>query len=128
MGCYYCKKEILENSKYCNYCGKECITAEQQIIRAKYQLEHNRLLWDKMDEIGRVKFIKSVDLDKSKNSKVEKYLREIGKEIEEIKSIRFKELISDFTQDDIDELAKLYYFDGTPCGQNICTTCTPSKL
>ena len=63
-----------------------------------------------------------------KNSKVEKYLREIGKEIEDIKSTRFNELISDFTQNDIDELAKLYYFDGTPCGQSICTTCTPSKL
>ena len=35
-------------------------------MRAKYQLEHNRLLWDKMDEIGRRKFIKSVDLDKTK--------------------------------------------------------------
>jgi len=70
----------------------------------------------------------SVDLDKLKNSKVEKYLREIGKEIEDIKSTRFNELISDFTQNDIDELAKLYYFDGTPCGQSICTTCTPSKL
>ena len=81
-----------------------------------------------MDETGRNKFIRSVDLDKLKNSKVEKYLREIGKEIEDIKSTRFNELISDFTQNDIDELAKLYYFDGTPCGQSICTTCTPSKL
>ena len=49
MACFYCKKEIQENSKYCNYCGKKCITSEKQIIRAKYQLEHNRLLWDKMD-------------------------------------------------------------------------------
>ena len=128
MACFYCRKEIQENSKYCNYCGKKCITSEKQIIRAKYQLEHNRLLWDKMDETGRNKFIKSVDLDKLKNSKVEKYLREIGKEIEDIKSTRFNELISDFTQNDKDELAKLYYFDGTPCGQSICTTCTPSKL
>ena len=128
MRCYYCNEEIQENSKYCNFCGKKYITAEKQIVRAKYQLEHNRLLWNKMDEIGRKKFIDSIELDKAKNLKAEHYLREVGREIEKIKSTYFEELISDFNENDIDELAKLYYFDGTLCGQDICTTCTPSKL
>tara|TARA_B110000014_G_C20075018_1_gene561068 strand:+ start:719 stop:1081 length:363 start_codon:yes stop_codon:yes gene_type:complete len=111
---------------------------------AKFQVEHNRIIWDRLN-IGIRQIIlysdnlfpsvknetnyKGINFDKLKTPILKRYVREGGDEKgNPFTPNIFDDLVGGFSEEDIIELAKPSYPDKEICGQNFCPTCTPNNL
>jgi len=115
-----------------------------KLTLAKLQVEHNRIIWDRLS-IGVRQIIlysdslfpsiknqtnfKGINFDNLKTSILKRYVKEGGDENgNPFEPNVFDKILGGFSEDDIIILSTPTYPDKIPCGQTLCPTCTPEKF
>ena len=111
---------------------------------AKLQVEHNRIIWDRLS-IGVRQIIlysdslfpsiknqtnfKGINFNNLKAPILKRYVKEGGDEKgNPFEPNIFDKLLGGFSEEDIIILATPTYPDKRPCGQTLCPTCTPENF
>ena len=111
---------------------------------AKLQLEHNRIIWNRLSKGSRQLILysdhlfpsvknetnfKGINFEELKAPILKRYLNEGGDESgNPFEPNIIDKLLGGFSDDDILDLSKPSYPDTTPCGQFKCPTCAPENL